>query len=147
MEPGTKAVVRVLFICTENSARSQMAEGLARSLGRGRVEAFSAGVEPQPMHSLAIRAMRNASIDISAHHSKHWLTLADKQFDYVITVCDKARERCPTWILPHEDIHWSIADPALATGTESERLAAFTKALVELRNRVSLFLISNRITG
>ena len=137
--------IRVLFVCTENSARSQMAEALARELGRGRVAAFSAGVEPQPIHPLAIRAMRNARIDISAQRSKHWLTLADQHFDYVITVCDRARERCPTWIMPHEDVHWSIDDPALAAGTESERLAVFTRVLNELRNRVSLFLVSNRI--
>ena len=136
---------RVLFVCTGNSARSQIAEGLLRHLSKGEVEAFSAGTEPQPVHPLAVRAMSEAGLDISSQRSKSVATFGGQSFDFVITVCDRAKSNCPRWPGQVDYIHWSIDDPARAEGTEDERFRAFRKAREELRQRITLFLLANRI--
>ena len=116
---------RVLFLCTHNSARSQMAEGLLRHLGRGGFEAFSAGTEATAVRPLAIRAMRELGIDISKQESKTLDRYLTDRFDYVITVCDDANESCPVFANAVSRLHWSLPDPLKATGTEEERLAAY----------------------
>ncbi len=136
---------RVLFVCTGNSARSQMAEALLRHLAKGEVEAFSAGTEPKPVNPLAVRAMAEAGIDISTQRSKGIETYATESFDFVITVCDRARTKCPRWPGLVDYIHWSIDDPAAVEGTDEHQLRAFRTAREELRNRITLFLLANRI--
>jgi len=136
---------RVLFVCTGNSARSQIAEGLLRHLSKGAVDAFSAGTEPKPVNPLALRVMGEAGLDISGHHSKSVAAFADERFDFVITVCNRAKEQCPRWPGQVDYIHWSIEDPAPVQGPEDARLKAFRKAREELRQRITLFLLANRI--
>jgi len=138
---------RVLFLCTGNSARSQMAEGWARFLSKGEVEAFSAGTEPRPLNPLAVRAMAEVGIDISAQQSKALEVYLGQPFDFVITVCDRAKEHCPVWPSIKERIHWSFDDPAEATGTEEQRLAVFRRVRDEIRNRMRLFLTASKITA
>lgn len=134
-EPG----VSVLFLCTHNSARSQMAEGILRHLAPA-VEAASAGTEATRVHPLAIRAMAEQGFDISHQRSKPLSELAGETFDYVITVCDRARESCP--ILPGapEQLHWSLPDPSVVEGDEATRLHAFRGAAIELLARIRLFV-------
>ncbi len=136
---------RVLFVCTGNSARSQIAEGLLRHISKGEVDAFSAGTEPQPVHPLAVRAMGEGGVDISGQRSKSVTTFASDTFDFVITVCDRAKEKCPRWPGQVDYIHWSIDDPAAVDGPEDVRVKAFRKAREELRQRITLFLLANRI--
>ena len=136
---------RVLFVCTGNSARSQMAEGLLRHISKGQVDAFSAGTEPQPVNPLAVRAMAEAGVDISSQRSKSVATFASESFDFIITVCDRARQRCPQWPGQVDYIHWSIDDPAAVEGSEEDRLKAFGRTRDELRQRITLFLLANRI--
>lgn len=136
---------RVLFVCTGNSARSQIAEGLLRHISKGAVEVFSAGTDPQPVHPLAVRVMGEANVDISGHRSKSVATFAGESFDFVITVCDRAKENSPPWPGKVDYIHWSIDDPAPVDGLEDVRLKAFRKARDELRQRITLFLLANRI--
>ena len=107
---------RVLFLCTHNSARSQMAEGLLRQLAGDRFEVASAGTEATRVHPLAIRAMRDVGVDISLHTSKTVDSLLDRPWDYVITVCDSANERCPLFPGRTTRLHWSFDDPSQATG-------------------------------
>lgn len=118
---------KVLFLCTGNSARSQMAEGYLHHAAAGRFEAMSAGVEPKGLNPLAIEVMREIGIDISRQTSKDVVTLLGQHIPYVVTVCDNAKERCP--ILPGAGkfLHWSFADPAAVEGTRDERLAAFRR--------------------
>ena len=132
--------VRVLFLCTHNSARSQMAEGILRHLAGDRVEVQSAGTVVTRVHPLSIAAMANKGIDISRHSSKHMDELAGQTFDYVITVCDNARESCPIFPGDPERIHWSIADPSAVEGDEAQRLHAFTAAADELMGRIRFLL-------
>lgn len=140
--------VRVLFLCTGNACRSQMAEGLSRALGKGVVEAHSAGTHPQPLHPLAVRALAEAGLDISQQRSKLLdAAMLREHFDFVITVCDKAKERCPVWPGAREHIHWSFEDPAAAEGDEEARLRVFRRVREELRQRITLFLLANRITS
>ncbi len=131
--------VRVLFLCTHNSARSQMAEGILRQLAPD-VDVASAGTEVTRVHPLAIQAMALQGIDISRQRSKHVEELAGETFSYVITVCDRARESCP--ILPGapRQIHWSIADPSAAAGDPAQQLRAFQGAALELLTRIRLFV-------
>jgi arsenate reductase (thioredoxin) len=138
---------RVLFLCTGNSARSQMAEGWARFLSKGKVDAFSAGTEPKPLNPLAVRAMADVGIDISKQQSKPMDVYLGQPFDFVITVCDRAKESCPVWPGTKDRIHWSFDDPADAIGTEEQRLAVFHRVRDEIRNRVRLFLVANKIEG
>jgi protein-tyrosine-phosphatase len=132
---GVGRGARVLFLCTHNSARSQMAEGILRHLAPA-AEVASAGTESTRVHPLAIEAMALQGLDISQQRSKQVSALTERQFTHVITVCDRAREMCP--ILPGspQQIHWSIADPAAVLGDEATRLRAFQGAAIELRARI-----------
>ncbi len=137
----TTAPVRVLFLCTHNSARSQMAEGILRARGGARVAAFSAGSQPTRVHPLAIRAAAALGIDISGQESHHMDRYLDQRFDYVITVCDRVRESCP--VFPHDpqQIHWSFPDPAAVEGSEEVRLRAFLQTARELNTRIQYLLL------
>jgi arsenate reductase len=134
---------RVLFLCTGNSARSQMAEGILRHLAGDRFEVFSAGTKPSVVNPNAIIAMREIGVDISHHHSKHVNECFGKPFDTVITVCDNARETCP--ILPGnaKQIHWSFEDPAAVEGTPEQKLAAFRKIRDQIRFRIENDFLPN----
>jgi arsenate reductase (thioredoxin) len=138
---------RVLFLCTGNSARSQMAEGMARTLSERKMDAFSAGTHPKGLHPMAEQVMSEAGIDISRHRSKGIGEFDGQAFDYVITVCDQANEACPVWPGTRERIHWSFDDPAAAQGSEAERLEVFRRVRDEIRQRVQLFLIVHRLSG
>ena len=116
---------RVLILCTGNSARSQMAEGLLRALAGDRFDVFSAGSTPSVVNPLAIAAMDERGIDIRAQRSKHLNEFLDQPFDYVITVCDNAAEACAIFPGRALRIHWSFPDPAAVEGREAERLASF----------------------
>lgn len=116
---------RVLFICTHNSARSQMAEGYLKKRYGEYFEAYSAGTEPTSVHPLAVRVMREMGIDISEHRSKSVREFLNHHFDLVITVCDSAREACPFFPGAKKYIHAGFPDPAIIEGTEEEKLAAF----------------------
>ena len=130
---------RVLILCTGNSARSQMAEGLLREMAGDRFEVVSAGVAPSHVRSEAIEVMREIGIDISSHRSKSVDGFTGQVFDYVITVCDNANQQCPIFPGKSKRIHWSIDDPAETTGDEDVRLAAFRSARDELRGRLESF--------
>lgn len=132
--------VRVLILCTHNSARSQMAEGILRDLGGGAVEVESAGTEVTRVHPLAIATLAAKGLDISGQRSKHLDELAGQRFDYVITVCDNARESCPIFPGAPERIHWSIPDPSSVEGDEKERAAAFQRAADDLTVRLRYLL-------
>lgn len=127
---------RVLFICTHNSARSQMAEGLLRQLYGGQYQAFSAGVSPAHLHPLAIEVMAEIGIDISHQRAKDVSELAGEQFDWVITVCDEAKESCPTFPGAARYFHWSLVDPSQAKGDDEQRLAVFRRVRDEIRSKV-----------
>jgi arsenate reductase len=116
---------RILILCTGNSARSQMAEGLLRSMGGGALDVFSAGTAPSVVRPEAIAVMAERGIDISGHTSKHVDEFKGQSFDYVITVCDNARETCPVFPGAPRRIHWSLPDPAAVEGSEDQRLEAF----------------------
>ncbi|MEO8505062.1 MAG: metalloregulator ArsR/SmtB family transcription factor [Acidobacteriota bacterium] len=137
LRPG----LRILFLCTHNSARSQMAEGLARAMSEGKIAAFSAGTEPSRVHPLAVRAMNAERIDIRAQRSKHLDEYLGQHFDYVITVCDRASESCPVFPGEPERIHWSIPDPSAVEGSNERRYRAFRNALLDLRTRIRYLLI------
>lgn len=132
--------IRVIFVCTGNSARSQMAEALLRRDGGSRFEVVSAGVHPKPIHPLTVRALAGVGIDIGGATSKAIDGFLGQSFDYVITVCDRARASCPVFPGGAETLHWGIDDPAEAGGTEAERLAAFERALRELSGRIHAFI-------
>jgi len=129
-----------LILCTGNSARSQMAEGLLRHDGGNRFEVQSAGVKPSDVRREAIEAMGEIGIDISAHRSKSVAEFSGQPLDYVITVCDNARESCPVFPSHAERIHWSFDDPAAVTGSPAERLAVFRRVRDELRARLGAFI-------
>lgn len=131
---------RVLFLCTGNSARSQMAEGFLRRLAGDRFEVASAGVEPSHVNPLAIAAMREVGIDISAHKSKSAGSLLGQHFSYLITVCDNARERCPIFPGVSQRLHWPLDDPAAALGPEAHRLAVFRRVRDEIEERIRSFI-------
>ncbi|MFA4980936.1 MAG: arsenate reductase ArsC [Candidatus Omnitrophota bacterium] len=127
---------KVLFLCTGNSCRSQMAEGFLRSLAGDKFEVFSAGVKPTQVNPLAIKVMAEAGIDISKHRSKSAMEFIGQQFDYVITVCDNARQTCPIFPGKYEKIHWDLEDPAEAQGSEEERMVVFRKIRDEIKKRI-----------
>jgi arsenate reductase (thioredoxin) len=130
---------RVLFLCTGNSARSQMAEGLLRHLASDRCEVFSAGTDPSFVRPQAIAVMSELAIDISHHRSKSVDEFVNDEFDYVISVCDHANQRCPVFPGQVERIHWSIDDPVIS-GSEEGQLAAFRQARDELHEKIRAFL-------
>jgi arsenate reductase (thioredoxin) len=131
---------RVIFVCTGNSARSQMAEALLRHEAGDRFEVVSGGVSPKPVNPMAVAAMAKIGIDISGAESKSVMRFASQSFDYVITVCDRARQTCPVFPGVGEVLHWGIDDPAEVEGTEAHRQAAFDRALRELSGRIHAFL-------
>jgi arsenate reductase len=133
---------RVLFLCTGNSARSQMAEGLLRHGAGDRFEVFSAGTHPRGLHPVSVDAMKEIGTDISGHQSKDVATYAHEQFDYVITVCDRAKQNCP--IFPGaEPIHWGFDDPAEAPA--DKQLEVFRRVREEIRQRIHLFLLATNV--
>ncbi|HKU73152.1 MAG TPA: arsenate reductase ArsC [Pyrinomonadaceae bacterium] len=131
---------RVLILCTGNSARSQMAEGLLRDMAGDVFEVASAGVSPSHVRPEAIEAMREIGIDISHHRSKSVDEFTDQKIDYVITVCDNAREHCPIFPGGAKQIHWSFDDPAAAKGDEVARLAVFRRVRDEISERLRAFV-------
>lgn len=131
---------RVLFLCTHNSARSQMAEGFLRALAGERFEAASAGTEATRVHPLAIRAMDELGIDLREHTSKTVDALLGERWDDVITVCDSANERCPVFPGETTRIHWSFDDPSQAVGTDEEKLKEFRRVRDEISARIRAWL-------
>jgi protein-tyrosine-phosphatase len=132
---------RVLFLCTHNSARSQMAEGIMRHLSSGRVEALSAGSDPAELHPLAVKAMAKMGIDISQQRPRHLNEFGGQSFDYIVTVCDRVREACPTWPSDPRRVHWSFLDPVAVDGSEEERLRVFEQVASQLMTRLRYLLI------
>lgn len=136
--------IRVLFLCTGNSTRAHMAEGLLRSLGGGDFEAYSASADAQAAHPLAVQAMREIRIDIGRQKSNPLDLLYRQSFDHIIAICDRARDHCPT--LPDETqrVCWGFADPAAVTGSEDEQRAAFRKLRGEIAERLRLWVTIRR---
>lgn len=132
--------IRVIFVCTGNSARSQMAEALLRHDGGDRFEVVSAGVSPRGVHPLAIAVLADIGIDISDAKSKPVGMFLGQRFDYVITLCDKARATCPVFPGGSETLHWGLDDPAEVEGTDAERRAAFDRVLKEIAGRLHAFI-------
>ena len=132
----------VLFLCTGNSARSQMAEAFLRRLGGEEYQAFSAGLEPKGMHPLTLQVMSEIGYDLSGQRSKGVEEFLGKQhLHFVITVCDHAAEHCPrVWPGVHQRLHWSFEDPAAATGSQVERLAIFRQVRDQIRAQVAAWL-------
>ena len=130
---------KVLFLCTGNSARSQMAEGLLRHLRSNEFEVFSAGVEPKGVHPKAVQAMQEIGIDISGQKSKHIDELPDREFDHIITLCDHAAQNCPVFLGKGVRLHHGFSDPAAAVGSDHEVLEAFRKVRDELKQFILRF--------
>jgi protein-tyrosine-phosphatase len=136
-----KPPLRVLFLCTQNSARSQMAEVLLRNLSHGTIEAFSAGSAPaQRIHPLAQRTMEAVGINMHEQYPKHFARYRGQHFDAIVTVCDSMREVCPTFPDDPEHIHWSFPDPAEAIGSETEQYTAFEQVGLQLTSRLRLLM-------
>ena len=133
---------KILFICTHNSARSQMAEGLLRSLASEQFEPFSAGTEATRVRPLAIKAMSEVGIDISGQQSKTLDQYLHEPFDKVITVCDAAAEACPVFRGAKQQLHWSFPDPSQAQGTEEEQLVVYRQVRDAIRERIEHELLS-----
>ena len=131
---------RVLIVCTGNSARSQMAEGLWRELGGAGYEVFSAGTQPSFVRPEAVAVMRELGVDLSGHRSKSVDEFAGLPFDLVVTVCDSARETCPVFPGARERLHWPFEDPAGVTGDDEVRMAAFRRVRDEIRARIVQYL-------
>jgi arsenate reductase len=127
---------RVLFLCTHNSARSQMAEGLLRAWAGDRYEVHSAGTEATGVRPLAIAAMGELGIDISSHTSKTVQTFDGQAFDYAVTVCDDSKEACPFFPNATSQLHWSFEDPSAAIGSDDERLAVFRRVRDQIAERI-----------
>lgn len=127
---------KVLFLCTGNSARSQMAEGYLRHAAGNEYEAFSAGTDPVGLNPLAVEAMREIGIDISQQRSKHVREFLGAKFPFVVTVCDRAREQCPIFPGAIRFIHWSFPDPAAAQGSHEERLQAFRQVRDQITRHI-----------
>ena len=136
---------RILFLCTHNSARSQMAEGLLRHLAGDRYAAFSAGTEATQVRPLAIRAMAELGIDISGQESKTLNRYLGAPFDAVITVCDQANESCPVFLGATQRLHWSFSDPSQATGTEEEQLTVCRTVRDAIRRRIAAELLAPQV--
>jgi arsenate reductase len=137
---GGPAPVRILVVCTGNSARSILGEAMFRHLGGERVEVHSAGTHPSVVNPLALRVLEEAGIGTDGLRSTSVTEYLGQRFDYVITVCDDAREACPVFPGVHETMHWSYPDPAKAEGTEEQRLAAFRSVLNGIGQRIHAFL-------
>jgi ArsR family transcriptional regulator, arsenate/arsenite/antimonite-responsive transcriptional repressor / arsenate reductase (thioredoxin) len=138
---GPSAVApRLLFLCTGNSARSQIAEALAVARSKGRVEAASAGSRPKPVHANTVRVMRERGIDVGSYRSKHLSLFTGQKFDHVITLCDKLREACPEFPGHPGYVHWSIPDPAASGDGDEATRPAFRELAAELETRVVYLL-------
>jgi arsenate reductase (thioredoxin) len=135
---------RVLVLCTHNSARSQMAERPLRELSGDRFEVASAGTVATAVHPLAERVMEEIGLDLRGHSSKTLDRYLGERWDYVITVCDQASERCPLFPGPARRIHWSFEDPSAATGSEAARLATFRRVRDAIRDRLRTWLAEGR---
>ncbi len=133
---------KVLFLCTGNSARSQMAEGYLRHVAGDHFEAMSAGIEPKGLNPLAVEAMNEIGIDISRHKSKDVVKLLGQHIPYVVTVCDNAKERCPIFPRSYKFIDWSFDDPADAQGSHDEKLAVFRRVRDEIARRIDEEFVS-----
>jgi arsenate reductase len=131
--------LRVLFLCTGNSARSIIAEALLKGAGKDAFEVHSAGTEPKGINPFTVKVLEQDGFDVSSMRSKNLNEYLDERFDYVITVCDRAAERCPVFPGDPHRIHWSFPDPAAVEGTDVVKLAAFQTTLREMRQRISLF--------
>lgn len=127
---------KVLFLCTENSCRSQMAEGILRHLKGSKFEVFSAGLRPSVVNPIAIKVMAEIGIDISGHRSKSVDEFQGLGFDFVITTCDGARETCPVFPGKARHLHWGFNDPAAVKGSEEEILSAFRKVRDEIKSKI-----------
>ena len=138
-EAGDADPIRVLFVCTGNSARSIMAEALLRHHGGGRFEVSSAGTEPRGVNPLTLRVLEEAGIDATGARSKSVTEYLGATFDYVVTVCDEARQACPAFPGVHESLHWGYEDPSEAAGTEEERLAVFRRVFIQIGECVRQF--------
>lgn len=135
------APIRILFLCTHNSARSQMAEGLLRKIAGDQVQVFSAGSEPTSIHPLAIKVMSQIGIDLTQHRSKHFKEFVGQHFDYVVTVCDRVREVCPIFPGDPEQIHWSFPDPVAVEGSLENQKKAFEDTANQLTTRIKYLLL------
>jgi arsenate reductase len=133
---------RVIFVCTHNSARSQMAEGMLRAFGGGRFDVFSAGTEASDVRPEAVAVMNEIGVDISGHTSKSIDQFIGESFSWLITVCDEAKEACPTIPGVARQQHWSIDDPSTVEGDEEARLAAFRNTRDIIRDRVHIFALA-----
>ena len=146
--PMSVTPIRVLFVCTGNSARSQMAEAVLGRLGGPDFEVNSAGTEPRGVNPLSVRVLADAGIDWSQARSKSVDEFLGQSFDYVITVCDRARQSCPDLPGPHNTLHWGLEDPAEVEGTDDERLAAFRHTFLEINQRIRpLIEVALRASG
>ena len=135
-----QSIPKVLFVCTENSCRSQMAEGLLKHYGNGEFEVYSAGLRPSYVHPFAIKAMAELDIDITNQYSKTVNEFLGQEFSYAITVCDSAKELCPVFPGKHKVLHWSIEDPASISGTEEEMMKVFRKVRKNILEKVKHFV-------
>jgi arsenate reductase len=135
-----KPLKKVLFLCTGNSCRSQMAEGFLRYMAGDKFEVFSAGVKPTQVNPLAIKVMAEVGIDISNHRSKSAMEFIGQKFDYVITVCDNAKQTCPMFPGRYEKIHWDLEDPAGALGSDDGKLVVFRKIRDQIKKYIEEFL-------
>lgn len=134
---------RVLFLSTGNSTRSPMAEGLLKGVAGEKYDVFSAGTHPKPIHPLTLEAMRGVDLDISDQTSKHVSVYIGEKFDYVITVCDRAKTNCPDF--PGSNpIHWGFDDPSKARGSHEEQLKVFQTIREEIMARIRLFVLANK---
>ena len=136
----TDQPIRILVVCTGNSARSVMAEALLRTHGGDGFEVHSAGTEPKGINPLTVRVLAEAGIDASWARSKSVSEFAGQSFDYIITVCDQARQSCPVFPGEGERLHWGYEDPAAAEGTDEERLAVFRRVFTQMGERIHLFI-------
>ena len=132
--------IRVLFVCTGNSARSQIAEALLRQYGGDDFAGFSAGTEPKGVNPYTVRVLSEVGLDWSAARAKSVREYLGEPFDYVITVCDRARQTCPVFPGDHNSLHWGLDDPAEVVGSDDERLAAFRRTQMEVSVRLRPFI-------
>jgi thioredoxin type arsenate reductase len=137
---ASRVPVRVLFLCTGNSARSQMAEAILEQVGGTSFEVESAGTEPKGVNPFTLRVLRDAGIDWSAATSKSVTQFTGRPFDYVVTVCDRARQACPVFPGADQSLHWDLADPAEVEGSDDDKLAAFRATYADLRDRIAGFV-------
>lgn len=131
---------KVLFLCTGNSVRSQMAEGFLKNLAGDRFEVASAGSQPFGLNPRAVKVMAEVGLDISGQKSKSVLQFIKDKFDYVITLCDQARQACPIFPGEYQKLHWDLPDPAAAEGTEEEKLTVFRKIRDEIKEKILAFI-------